>query len=105
MREPQTRECAYKVIDGHTLSDNARIGVMGLEKEKQTYKVKLPILLADEGKFALIKDDNVVGVFDTYADALQEGYRQFGVAPFLVKQIQSVETVQFFTRDLASCHT
>jgi hypothetical protein len=39
-----------------------------------------------EGKFALVHDGQVVGTFDTYADALSEGYRFFKLEPFLVKQ-------------------
>jgi hypothetical protein len=35
---------------------------------------------------------------DTYADALSEGYKLFKLEPFLVKQIQAVETAHFIAR-------
>ena len=79
---------------------------MALEQELQTYKTKLPELLADdgEGKFALVHGDKVVEVYGTYEDALKAGYSQFGLNPFLVKQIQSVEQVHFISR-FVPCHT
>ncbi len=64
---------------------------MALEKELAAYKRELPNLLANTGKFAVIHEDAVSGVWDTYTDALQEGYRLFGLKPFMVKQIQSVD--------------
>ena len=76
---------------------------MALEKELETYKRKLPELKEQEGKFALIQGDELVGVFSTYEDALQAGYKQFALNPFLVKKIQAVEQVQFITRFLDTC--
>ena len=72
--------------------------MMALEKELQTYRDSLPSLLSEEGKFALIHDSKVIGTFDTYADALNEGYKLFKLEPFLVKQIQAVEQVHFVAR-------
>jgi len=71
------------------------IPMKALVQELQTYREKLPSLLPEEGKFALIRGDKVVGTFDTYADALGEGYRLFKLEPFLVKQIQAVEQAHF----------
>jgi hypothetical protein len=76
---------------------------MILEKELQTYSDRLPDLLCDEGKFVLIKGDDVVGVWETYADALKEGYQKFQLEPFMVKRIEAVERVQRFTRGLTGC--
>jgi hypothetical protein len=69
-----------------------------LEKELATYREKLPSLLANEGKFVLIHDGEIAGIFDTYADALTEGYKQFKLDAFLVKQIQAVEQAHFIAR-------
>ena len=77
---------------------------MALEKELQTYKEKLPELVADEGKFVLIHGDNVIDVYGTYEDAIKAGYEKFQLGPFLVKQIQSVEQVQYISR-FVPCHT
>ncbi|MBZ5676431.1 MAG: hypothetical protein LAP61_19490 [Acidobacteriia bacterium] len=79
---------------------------MALERELETYKSKLPELLTNEGegKYVLIHGDQVVDVFGTYEDAIKEGYSKFQLEPFLVKQIQTVEQVQFISR-LLPCHT
>ncbi len=71
---------------------------MALEKELEVFKAKLPELTGQEGKFALVHGDKFVDVFGTYEDALKEGYKLFKLDPFLVKQIQTVERVQFITR-------
>jgi len=71
---------------------------MALERELETYKAKLPELVADEGKFVLIHGGDVVDVYGTYEDAIKAGYGKFKLEPFLVKQIQSVEQVQFISR-------
>jgi hypothetical protein len=76
-----------------------------LEKEIQTYKDNLPSLTAEEGKFILIKGDQIIGLFETYEDAIKAGYEQFELEPFLVKQIHAMEQVQVVTRLLSSCHT
>lgn len=81
----------------------ARSTTMALEKELATYQHKLPGLLADEGKFVLIHGDDVAGIWDTYEEAVNQGYKQFGLKTFLVKRIEWVETVQNFTRDFLTC--
>jgi len=74
---------------------------MALEKELETYKSKLPELKAHEGKYVLIHGEEVVDTFSSYDDALKEGYKRFGLEPFLVKQILSVEPVFHFTRPVS----
>jgi hypothetical protein len=77
---------------------------MALEKELETYKSKLPELKGSEGKFVLIHGADVAGTFSSYEDAIKEGYALFKLEPFLVKQIQAIEQVQFVTRLVApSC--
>lgn len=72
---------------------------MALERELATYKAKLPEFREHEGKFVLIHGDEVVDFFSSYDDAIKDGYRRFGVNnPFLVKQIHSLEQVQYVTR-------
>jgi hypothetical protein len=78
---------------------------MALEQELATYQSKLHELKENEGKFVLIHDSDVVAFFGTYEDAVKEGYAKFKLDPFLVKQIQSVEQVQFISRLLDPCHT
>lgn len=78
---------------------------MALEKELETYKAKLPELKTDEGKFVLIHDSVVDGIYTSYEDAIQEGYSKYGVkTPFLVKKIEAVEQAHFISRLVALCH-
>ena len=54
-----------------------------------------------EGKFVLIRGTDVVGFYDTYEQALTEGYSRFGVAPFLVKEIRHPAQAHFVSRLVA----
>jgi hypothetical protein len=42
-------------------------------------------------KFALIKGQELINFFDTPDAAVQEGARQFGSGPFLVKRVNQTE--------------
>lgn len=70
------------------------------DTELKTYRKHLPDLLESEGKFVLIRGEEVDGAFDTYGDALEAGYTKYGLESFLVKQIRSAEPIQYFSRDL-----
>jgi hypothetical protein len=72
-----------------------------LEAELETYKKRLPDLSSNEGKFVVISGTDVLGIFESYQDALTAAYEKLGVKPFLVKRISAVETLSFFTRELA----
>jgi hypothetical protein len=76
-----------------------------LEKELETYRKERDGLLKDAGKFVLIHGDKVVSVWSSYEDALQAGYQQFKHSPFLVKQIEVVEHVNFCTRSVQGNRT
>lgn len=71
---------------------------MSLERELKTYEANLDHWADHAGKFVLIQGDEVVDFFATYEDALKAGYQQFGLEPFLVKQIDVVGAVQYITR-------
>ena len=76
---------------------------MALQKELETYKNKLSELKKDEGKFVLIHGEDVIDTFSSYDDAIKEGYKLFKLEPFLVKQIHSVEQIQFISRSIKPC--
>lgn len=79
---------------------------MALETEQETYRSELPNLLKDEGQYAVISGEKVVGIYASYEDALAIGYEKCGLKPFLVKKIQAIEQVQYISRDLTfPCHT
>ena len=56
-----------------------------LAREIETFDRLLPSLLKDEGKFAVIKDDELIGVFEGYADALTAGYLRAGLDNSLLR--------------------
>jgi hypothetical protein len=74
---------------------------MALEHEMGIYRANLTDLLANEGKYVVIKGDEILpGRYDDYEAALAAGYDRFGPVAFLVKRIQKTEPVLYFTRDL-----
>ena len=76
-----------------------------LERERHVYESHLQEWLESHfGKFVLIKDDDVLGFFDTVEAAFNEGTARFRLEPFFVKQIMGDEVVNvsFFGRRLES---
>ncbi|HUP61674.1 MAG TPA: hypothetical protein VNA69_14785 [Thermoanaerobaculia bacterium] len=49
------------------------------------------------GKFALVKGEKLIGVFDSETAAIRHGYETLGNVPFLVKQVAEVDTVSVLT--------
>ena len=74
-----------------------------LESELKAFEQhKSELIGSSKGKFALVKGNTVVGVFDAEMDAIRQGYERFGNVPFLVKQIVEVEEPEVFTSGLLS---
>ena len=71
-----------------------------LEKELATYRRERQSLLEQAGKYVLISEDHVDGVWDTYQDAIKAGYAKFGLQPFLVKRIEAIDQVHFCARSI-----
>ncbi|MFK8398185.1 hypothetical protein M2D07_006700 [Pseudomonas sp. BGr12] len=73
-----------------------------LKAEIEVFNKHLNDLLATaDGKFALVVGEKIVGTYDTYADAVQEGYKVAGLdAQFLVKKISLVGDAAHFSRPL-----
>lgn len=65
------------------------------ETELETYRKALPGWVEEEGKWTLILGDEIGGVFDSFALAIEQGYEKYGLAQFMVKQIHQVEPVYF----------
>lgn len=77
---------------------------MAFETELKTFAAKLPELLKHDGKFVVIKGEEILGTFDSYGDALGAGYKKYGAAtPFLVQRISPAQTVAFSTRAIGAC--
>ncbi len=71
-----------------------------LKREQSTFDRLLPSLLSEEGRFALLKDEALAGTYDSYADALAEGYRQFGLSGFMVREIRQTPVIVHFSRGI-----
>lgn len=71
---------------------------MALETELATYRQKLPELLQHSGRFVLIHANDVIDVYTSYDDAIKEGYKRFSLDPFLVQQVEQIETIAHVTR-------
>jgi len=71
-----------------------------LQAERETYLQHLPMLLPQEGKYALVIGHDLVGVFPDYETALAAGYEKAGLGrPFLVERISRIEPVVYLSRD------
>jgi hypothetical protein len=80
---------------------------MALEQELDTYLKERPRLLADgqEGRFVLIRGDQVHGTFETMGEALEAGYTRFGLdALFMVRQVTKTDQAVYFTRNVTHAH-
>ncbi len=59
------------------------------EDHRQEWLVKFP------GKFVLIKNEELIGVFDKLEDALSEGARRFGIESFLARRVEESEEIVY----------
>src|SRR5260221_11942974 len=68
-----------------------------LLRELRTFLRELPRLVVEEeeGRYALVKGDEVISVWDTYRDAAQVGQEKFGSEPFLIHQIHAHDVETF----------
>ena len=77
---------------------------MELDHEVQVYQSRLMDMLGvndvNEGKFVVIKGDDVSPPFETFDQALEVAYNRHGLGPFLIKKIERNETILYFSRDL-----
>ena len=61
---------------------------MAFEKERTFYSQHREQWLPHyEGKFAVIKDEELIGAFTTAEDAYQEAVQRFGIGNFLIIKI------------------
>ncbi len=69
-----------------------------LEKELEIYnKLKEELLeKGNEGKFVVIKGEEVLDIFTNYEDALRQGLKRYGNTPFLIKEITQFEEINYF---------
>jgi hypothetical protein len=59
-----------------------------LEKEIEYYNGhRAELWKSDPGKYVLIKNDSLIGIYLTLEEAIIEGIRRFGIGPFMARQI------------------
>jgi hypothetical protein len=59
-----------------------------IDTELQYFNENLPEWLKSQsGKFALIKNRELIGFYNTFEEALTEGARRFGLQDFLVRAV------------------
>jgi hypothetical protein len=77
---------------------------MALDEEIQVYRLHLIDMLGvndvNEGKYTVIKGNDIQGPFPDYDSALEFGYDKHGLVPFLVKKIERNESVLYFSRPI-----
>jgi len=63
-----------------------------LEKERKYFEQNcIEWFKQNPGKFVLVKNEELIGFFNTQQDALIEGARRFGTESFLVRQVEESE--------------
>ena len=62
--------------------------IEALEKEKQYYIKHISEWIGtNQFKFVLIKDDNLIGFYNSIQEAFENGLSKFGLEDFFIKQI------------------
>jgi|GEM_PF-4506741 len=71
----------------NTLPENLK----PLEREICTYYRELPRLIAEgqEGRYALIRDEELLSIWDTMDEAATAGHDKFGFERFMTQKIRS----------------
>lgn len=60
------------------------------------FQSKLPELLKEhKGQYALIKEKTIIGFYNSMGSALEEGYKKFGTANFLIQEITDEKHVNY----------
>jgi hypothetical protein len=67
-----------------------------LEKERTFFEQhRTEWMKNSPGKFVLVKNEELVGTFDTIQAALAEGARRFGTESYLVRQVEEAEQLVY----------
>jgi hypothetical protein len=83
--------------NGHPEEDTpvpgpARWGLEALAGDLATYRAcRSEMVKEQEGQYVLIREGAIIGFFRTRSKAIREGYRRFGIVPFLVKEVTATD--------------
>jgi hypothetical protein len=74
------------------------------QRDLATYRRELPRLLQEghAGKYAIIRDDQIISVWDTLGDALQAAGERFGRESVATYQINPLDVERFVLLDSRS---
>jgi len=71
-----------------------------LEIEAKIFEQNLPELVKNDlGKFVLVKEDRIIGIFAAIVDALSYGYEKYKDQPFFVRQVSLTQQPLDFTNN------
>ena len=69
-----------------------RWGLEALAADIATYRARLSEISKEhEGEYVLIREGEIIGFFPDFSSAVREGYRRFGIVPFLAKEVTATE--------------
>jgi hypothetical protein len=73
------------------VTPSGKIAMKHFEREMATYERELPRLLAEgyESKYALIRGDEILSIWDTVNDGIQAGCERFGLEPYFLQKIDA----------------
>ena len=75
-------------------------------RDSTAFQRELPRLLAEPancGRFALLHNEQVIELFDTFEEGVQAGYDRFGLLPFLVLEVNDHPEPLYFSRNIQPC--
>lgn len=73
----------------------------GFDRESAAYeRVKRELLSRAGGKFVVFVGDEMIGPVESFEQALESGYRRFGLGPLYVKQVMIEEPIAETTREI-----
>jgi hypothetical protein len=58
-----------------------------IAREVATFKTNYKKIIRNIGKYVLIHGSEIVAYFNSYAEAINAGYKKFGLKSFLVRRI------------------
>jgi hypothetical protein len=68
---------------------------MAFEAEEAVYQARKDALLSSEGQFVVIRGEELLGPYENYGDAYEQGRRAFDAMPFYIRQILRDDPVNY----------
>lgn len=69
-----------------------------ISKEVDALRKSSSDVAQNAGKYVLVQGANIVSYFRSYRDAINEGYKKFGLSNFLVRQVTNPDTCMVIMR-------